>query len=146
MKLDFTSERVLAVMAHPDDAELLCAGTLARARDDGAAIAICAMCNGDKGQSAAQSHANLADLRKSEALSSAPALWYADTLEMAGFEPAFYVDVSAHIKLKQQMLACHRSQLLRGSDPDFSPLAELMLRQSQARGHQANTTAAEAFR
>src|SRR6187431_1990731 len=50
MRLDFSSERVLAVVAHPDDAELLCAGTLARAKNDGAAIAICVLCNGDKGQ------------------------------------------------------------------------------------------------
>src|SRR6476646_5695065 len=49
MKLDFTDERVLAVVAHPDDAELLCAGTLARAKADGAAIAICILCRGDKG-------------------------------------------------------------------------------------------------
>src|SRR5688500_17190120 len=50
MKLNFSGDRVLAVVAHPDDAELLCAGTLARARDDGAAIAVCVMCRGDKGQ------------------------------------------------------------------------------------------------
>ena len=35
MRLDFTGVRILAVVAHPDDAELLCAGTLARARADG---------------------------------------------------------------------------------------------------------------
>ena len=50
MKLDFRNERVLAVVAHPDDAELLCAGTLARAKADGAAIAIAVLCNGDGGQ------------------------------------------------------------------------------------------------
>ena len=44
MRLDFAGERVMAVVAHPDDAELLCAGTLARARSEGAAIAICVMC------------------------------------------------------------------------------------------------------
>jgi len=49
MKLSFADERVLAVMAHPDDAELLCAGTLARAKADGAAIGIVVMCRGDKG-------------------------------------------------------------------------------------------------
>ena len=37
-------------MAHPDDAELLCAGTLARAKADGAAIGIAVLCRGDKGQ------------------------------------------------------------------------------------------------
>ncbi len=50
VQLSFADERVLAVMAHPDDAELLCAGTLARARADGAAIGLCVLCRGDKGQ------------------------------------------------------------------------------------------------
>lgn len=49
MRISFKNDRVLAVVAHPDDAEMLCAGTLARARDDGAAIGICVMCQGDKG-------------------------------------------------------------------------------------------------
>ncbi len=49
MRLSFANDRLLAVMAHPDDAELLCAGTLARAQADGAAIGILVMCRGDKG-------------------------------------------------------------------------------------------------
>src|SRR5436309_2965458 len=52
MRLDFSADRVLAVVAHPDDAELLCAGTLARAKADGAAVAVCVLCRGDKGQPA----------------------------------------------------------------------------------------------
>ncbi len=50
MKCDFSADRVLAVVAHPDDAELFCAGALARARRDGASIAVCVLCQGDKGQ------------------------------------------------------------------------------------------------
>jgi LmbE family N-acetylglucosaminyl deacetylase len=50
VRLDFRGERVLAVVAHPDDAELLCAGALARAARDGAVIGICVLCQGDKGQ------------------------------------------------------------------------------------------------
>jgi len=50
MKLNFADERLLAVTAHPDDAELLCAGTLFRAKEDGAAIGLCVLCNGDRGQ------------------------------------------------------------------------------------------------
>ncbi len=50
MRIDFSAERVLAVVAHPDDAELLCAGTLARAAADGAEVSICVCCQGDKGQ------------------------------------------------------------------------------------------------
>ncbi|HAH47334.1 PIG-L family deacetylase [Gimesia sp.] len=50
MKLNFEQERILAVVAHPDDAELLCAGTLTRAQQAGAVIGICVLCQGDKGQ------------------------------------------------------------------------------------------------
>jgi LmbE family N-acetylglucosaminyl deacetylase len=232
LKLTFNNERVLAVMAHPDDAELLCAGTLARARDDGAAVAVCVMCQGDKGVAAAaageqqQGGDDLGQLRKREAADAAaligatlywfeardgelfdthearrklveiyrqfrptlvithcpedyhpdhratgvvaeaatwfaashghvtdsrpidasPGLWRADALNMAGFTPEFYVDVTPHIELKRKMLACHRSQLARGSDSDFSPLAELMERQCRARGEQSGVGMAEAFR
>lgn len=225
MKLDFTGERVLAVVAHPDDAELLCAGTLARARDDGAAVAICVLCRGDKGQPR-RPVANLAALRRREAaaaarclgaelffgeysdstladgvpqrrrlteiyrrfrptlvlahapedyhpdhraasalaeaaswfcasrgqktktaaMETAPALWLMDTLTMAGFTPGFFVDVTGYEELKERMLGCHRSQLVRGKDTDFSPLADLMRQQLRARGSQAGVAAAEAFR
>ena len=244
MRLDFTGERVLAVMAHPDDAELLCAGTLARARAGGAeAIGVCVMCDGRKGVSSAaaaaasspassasstsSSSATLAGTRRSEASESAkllgaellwfgapdgelfddvshrqrlveiyrafrptlvithsdadyhpdhraasalaeaatwfaasrghvtagvdpleapPSLWWADAINMSGFEPGFYVDVSAYAGQKRKMLECHRSQLQRGTDVDFAPLTDLITRQSQARGAQSGVTAAEAFR
>jgi N-acetylglucosamine malate deacetylase 1 len=225
MKLDFSNERVLAVVAHPDDAELLCAGTLARARTEGAAVGVCVMCRGDKGQPN-KPVARLAAVRRKEMASSArllgaqlflggfsdstledgaaqrraltdiyrrfrptlvlahapedyhpdhraasalaeaaswfcasrgqktsrpaldrpPQLWWMDTLSMSGFTPGFYVDVSAHVKLKAEMLACHKSQLRRGADSDFSPLDELMRLEAQARGGQAGVSGAEAFR
>jgi len=225
MKLDFANERILAIVAHPDDAELLCAGTLARAKADGAAIGICVLCQGDKGQPSKPIR-HLAALRrkemavatkllgaellaggfldgelfdtresrlrvvelvrqfrptlllahapedyhtdhraasalaeaaswfaasrghktKSKPLPAAPALWFMDTVNMQGFTPGFYVDVSAHLELKQRMLACHCSQLLRGNDGDFSPLQELLHRQSLTRGAQSGVAAAEVFR
>lgn len=225
MKLDFTSERVLAVVAHPDDAELLCAGTLARAKADGAEIGICVMCNGDKGQPSKpiknlvqlrrKEMANAADLlgakvftggfpdatlhdspdqrakltelfrlfrptlvlahspedyhadhqataalaevaswscasrghkSKSVPMEHAPALWWMDAINMSGFLPEFLIDVSDYVELKHQMLECHKSQLARGKDCDFSPLTELMRLQYQARGMQSGVFAAEAFR
>lgn len=225
MKLVFAHERLLAVVAHPDDAELLCAGTLARAKADGAAIGICVLCNGDKGQpvkpiknlkavrrremknaagllGAELFFGNCSDATLSEdllwrarliemyrrfkptlvlahspedyhvdhraasalaeaaswhcasrghksklpALDAPPALWWMDTINMSGFAPEFYVDVSAHVELKQKMLACHKSQLARGKDGDFSPLGELMELQFRARGMQSGVFAAEAFR
>jgi N-acetylglucosamine malate deacetylase 1 len=225
MKLDFSTERVLAVVAHPDDAELLCAGTLARARADGAAIGIAVLCQGDKGQPEKPIR-NLAAVRRREVsaaaqllgadlfyadvpdgmladdhatrmkvtellrrfrpslvlahapgdyhpdhraasalaeaatwfcasagrktrsrpLTSAPELWWMDTISMNGFEPGFYVDITAFLPLKEQMLACHRSQLARGEDTDFSPLRDLMRLQCHARGAESQVKAAEAFR
>lgn len=227
MKLTFNDERVLAVMAHPDDAELLCAGTLARARADGAAVAVCVMCRGDKGVGAdGVSGADLAATRRREAAEAAkvlgatlywfeaadgelfdsmenrrklveiyrqfrptlvithcpddyhpdhraayavseaatwfaasrghvtesrpveapPGLWLADALNMTAFVPEFYVDVTEHVEAKRKMLACHKSQLARGTDSDFAPLAELMERQGRARGEQSGVAMAEAFR
>jgi LmbE family N-acetylglucosaminyl deacetylase len=225
MRLDFSNERVLAVVAHPDDAECLCAGTLARAKADGAVIGICVLCQGDKGQPS-KPIANLAAVRRREmaaagrllgaelfrgefgdgalvddpaqrkklieiyrrfeptlvlahaaedyhadhraasslaeaaswfctsvghktrspAMKTQPALWWMDTANMSGFLPEFYVDVSEYVELKRQMLACHKSQLTRGAEGDFSPLEELMLRQCKTRGAQAGVDAAEAFR
>jgi N-acetylglucosamine malate deacetylase 1 len=225
MRLNFADERVLAVVAHPDDAELLCAGTLARARKNGAAIAVCVLCQGDKGQPATPI-SNLTDVRRDEAAAAAkllgaqlftgdfpdgeladttasrrkliaiyreycptlilahapedyhpdhraagalaeavswfcasggympelpkvesqPELWFMDTINMSGFEPSFYVNVTEYAELKQQMLRCHKSQLARWEDRDFSPLEEVMRLQYSARGAQAGVAAAEAFR
>ncbi len=83
---------------------------------------------------------------RAPALDCQPALWWMDTMNMTGFEPGFFVDVSDQIELKRRMLACHRSQLRRAGDGDFSPLEEQMVRQAQARGAQAGVAAAEAFR
>ena len=225
MKLTFSQERVLAVVAHPDDAELLCAGTLARAKADGATVGTCVLCQCDKGQPSRPIQ-NLAAVRRKEMAAAAkllgaelflgefpdgalvdgepqrlkvveqfrrfrptlvlahapedyhpdhraastlaeaaswscasrgvktksafmdapPALWWMDTIAMSSFSPEFFVDISAHYSLKEQMLACHKSQLARGSDGDFSPLSELVRIQYRARGQQSNVFAAEAFR
>jgi len=225
MKLSFKHDRVLAVVAHPDDAELLCAGTLARAKADGAAIGTCVLCQGDKGQPSppvrglarvrrkemrtvadvlgaelilgghpdgelAEDRAQRAKLveifrrfkptlvlahapedyhpdhcaasglaeaaswfcasrghkTKSPAVKSPPALWWMDTMNMSGFAPGFFVDVTEFVGLKMQLLACHASQLSRGKDADFFSLAELLRLQMRTRGMQAGVAAAEAFR
>lgn len=225
MRLNFANERVLAVVAHPDDAELLCAGTLARARQDGATIGVCVLCQGNRGQPPVPI-ANLTEVRKAEAAAAAqllgaellvaefpdgeladgtqqrgkllslyrqfrptlilahspadyhpdhraaaalaeatswfaasagyktdepslptqPELWWMDTINMSGFEPGFFVDISPFAQLKHQMLHCHKSQLSRFGQRDFSPLEDLMKIQYTARGAQAGVTAAEAFR
>jgi N-acetylglucosamine malate deacetylase 1 len=225
MKLSFANELILAVVAHPDDAELLCAGTLARAKAEGAGIGVCVLCRGDKGQPT-KPIPNLAVVRRREMtaaarflgselfragvpdatlfdtnplrqkltaifrrfrptlvlahdpedyhpdhraaaalaeaaswfcasrgykagrkpLAVAPAVWWMDTLNMTAFDPGFFVDISPYLDLKERMLACHRSQLARRRDKDFSGLIDLMRQQAHARGAQAGVAAAEAFR
>ena len=80
----------------------------------------------------------------SSALHHPPALWHMDTIEMIDFEPGFYVEVGDSMRLKLQMLSCHKSQVARGDD--FPPLASVLQRQAGARGAQANVEFAEAFR
>lgn len=42
-------KRVLLIQAHPDDAEFMCAGTVARWAQEGAEIVYCSLTSGDKG-------------------------------------------------------------------------------------------------
>jgi LmbE family N-acetylglucosaminyl deacetylase len=69
-----------------------------------------------------------------------------DCVNRSGFEPEFYIDVSPFVELKERMLACHASQLLRGGDRDFARLLDLMRSQVAARGAESGVAAAEAFR
>jgi LmbE family N-acetylglucosaminyl deacetylase len=62
--------RVLAVGAHPDDIEILCAGTLARCRARGDDVVICVATNGEMGSMRIQPP-ELAAIRESEARESA---------------------------------------------------------------------------
>ncbi len=63
-------ERVLSVMAHPDDAEIFCAGTLARLQEIGFDIHIATMTPGDCG-SKHQSPSDIARVRLEEARTAA---------------------------------------------------------------------------
>ncbi len=225
MRLDFSEQRILAAVAHPDDCELLCAGTLARARDEGATLGIFVFCQGEKGQPI-EPVENLAAVRQEEMRRAAellgaelifahvpdseltddmatrtvlveslrrfrptlvlghferdyhadhraasrlvdvgswlsashglstdpppleypPEVWWMDTVAGHQFEPDFYIDVTPYDDLKKQMLSCHKSQLQRGKDSNFSPLQTLMEKQQAFRGAQSGVAAAEAFR
>src|SRR5512142_1633173 len=65
--------RVLAVGAHPDDVEILCAGTLARCRARGDQIVVCIATNGNMG-SMSTGPAELGKVREAEARESAAML------------------------------------------------------------------------
>lgn len=62
--------RILAVGAHPDDLELLCAGTLAKYSKQGHTVIMAYMCNGNKGHFTIPPE-ELASIRAEEAKKSA---------------------------------------------------------------------------
>lgn len=140
MKLAFSDDRVLAVVAHPDDAELLCAGTLARARDDGAAIGICVLCQGDKGQPAAEI-ADLGAVRQQE-MAAAAALLRAE-LYTAGVSDGTLADTGETRRTLIEIFRQFRPTLIlahAGNDyhPDHraaSQLADAVTWFSASRGH-----------
>lgn len=65
--------RVLAIHAHPDDIEILCAGTLALLKDKGCEIVMATMTAGDKG-SAELDQDEIAEVRRNEAQAAADLL------------------------------------------------------------------------
>ncbi len=74
MNINLPERRVaLTFMAHPDDAEILCAGTLMRLADAGWEIHIATTANGDCG-SATLSREKISELRREEAISAAAML------------------------------------------------------------------------
>jgi LmbE family N-acetylglucosaminyl deacetylase len=68
-----TEQRVLAIHAHPDDVEFLCAGTLARLKDRGWHVTIATMTPGDKG-SAEMGDVEISRVRRAEAQAAAKLL------------------------------------------------------------------------
>ena len=67
-----------------------------------------------------------------------------DTVQMLGFEPGFYIDITPFMELKLSMMRCHKSQLSRGTD--LPPMERSMELKAQTRGLQAGVESAEAFR
>ena len=64
--MNLLNPRVLAIMPHPDDIEILCAGTLLLLRERGCEIHVATMTAGDKG-SASHSPTEISAIRREEA-------------------------------------------------------------------------------
>jgi LmbE family N-acetylglucosaminyl deacetylase len=71
--MDNNKKTVLAIVAHPDDAEFLCAGTLALLKEKGWGIEMATMTGGDCG-SMKYSREKISEIRKREAASAAEIL------------------------------------------------------------------------
>ena len=217
--------RILAIGAHPDDLEILCAGTLARYAQEGHEVVMCVATDGTAGHMVIKPP-ELAQIREREARAAAevikaefiwlgfpdelifndretrlafvdairlarpdviishapddyhpdhrvvnslvfdtsfiaslpnietnqpphpavPPIYYMDTLAGKGFHPTEYVDISATIETKRQMLACHESQLKWLKDHDNIDVMEFMEITARTRGFQCNQPYAEGFR
>jgi LmbE family N-acetylglucosaminyl deacetylase len=77
---------VLAIFAHPDDAEMMCAGTLSLLKKQGWEIHVATMAPGDKG-TASLSREEISTIRKAEATRSAELL--GGTYHCLEFEDAY---------------------------------------------------------
>lgn len=146
MRLDFRQNRVLAVVAHPDDAELLCAGTLARAKADGAAIGLAVLCQGDKGQPAA-GIPRLATVRRRE-LAAAARLLGAELFRGRIPDGSLADDRPTRLLLSEIYRRFRPSLVLAHSPEDYHPdhraagaLAEAASWFCAARGHKTTSAA-----
>ncbi|MBE6929865.1 MAG: PIG-L family deacetylase [Clostridia bacterium] len=218
--------RILAVMSHPDDMEICCAGTLIKYKKAGHDVISCHVANGNMGHFVIPPD-ELRLIRKREAQASGalagievisadfddltlnasdekqlrelirivryaapdvlithgpddyasdhvevsklvfnasfaatcphylpelgpavglPATYYADNDQGINFIPTEYVDITEEMELKDQMLACHQSQLVWLQEHDgVDALAEQRLRAAYW-GRQCGVGYAEAFR
>ncbi|MFJ8745141.1 PIG-L deacetylase family protein [Embleya sp. NPDC127516] len=123
--------RILALGAHPDDVELLCAGTLARYRAQGAHVTIAILTNGAPGAptepratpsipSASPSPSPIARVRAHEAREAASVLG-ADSI-MLGLPDGFLYDTPAARLLVVDVLRRTRPDVLFAHHPeDYHP-------------------------
>ena len=73
-------------------------------------------------------------------------IYYMDTLAGVNFVPTEFVDITAEIDLKIEMLECHKSQLEWMREHDHIDFADMVRTCSRYRGYQCGAEYAEGFR
>lgn len=119
MHLNLADERILAVVAHPDDAELLCAGTLARAVSQQSPVAICVLCQGDKGQPDPPIE-QLGDVRSVEMKSAAEVLG-AELFEVGIGDGELCDDRDTRLQLVEILRRFRPTLVLAHAETDYHP-------------------------
>ncbi|MBQ7897683.1 MAG: PIG-L family deacetylase [Clostridia bacterium] len=101
--------RVLAITAHPDDMEFMCAGTLLKCKARGDEVFVCTINNGNMGHMVIMPD-ELRDIRRAEAQKSC---------DMAGFTylPADIGDLCSYYQSKEQKDIL--VDIIRQADPDL---------------------------
>jgi LmbE family N-acetylglucosaminyl deacetylase len=103
--------RILAVFAHPDDAEFFCGGTLARWAAEGAEIVLVVATSGDKGSSDPEmTHQKLAALREVEQRNAA-AVWGAKDVIYLRYPDG---ELQPTLELRRDI-----TRLIRAKQPDI---------------------------
>ena len=72
-------------------------------------------------------------------------IFYSDTSRSTNFVPTEYVDITEEMALKEQMLACHESQLIWLKEHDNVDIIDIQRTRAQLRGNQCNALYAEGF-
>jgi len=106
---------VLAIFAHPDDAEFMCAGTLSLLKKKGYQIHIATMTSGDKG-TAELSREEISLIRRNEAESSASLL--GATYYCLGFEDIYILYDRESINLTTSLIRKISPDIVLTASPD----------------------------
>lgn len=112
--------RVMVVVAHPDDAEFSCAGSVAKFAREGKHVVFVLCTSGDKGTARRDiSSPELAALRESEQLEASRRLGVADTVFLRLGDGELVPDINFREKIVRQ-IRTHRPDVLITHDP-FRP-------------------------
>lgn len=115
-------ERVMVVVAHPDDAEFSCAGSVAKFTSEGKHVVFVLCTSGDKGTARRDiSSPELAALREGEQLEASKRLGVAETVFLRLGDGELAPDINFREKIVRQ-IRTHRPDVLITHDP-FRPYA-----------------------
>ncbi len=113
--------RVLAVGAHPDDVEILCAGTLARYRQAGHSVAVAHLCTGDCGHYTIPP-VELVPMRRAEAQAAADMLGAELlTVEGAGDGDLVADDLPRRRRVAEMIRLARPDVILTHNPDDYMP-------------------------
>lgn len=122
MEVDDSYERVMVVVAHPDDAEFSSAGTIARFSEAGFHVVVVVCTSGDKGTARRDiSSPELAALREGEQLEASRRLGVAVTEFLRGGDGELEPNLELREKIVR-MIRKHRPDIVITHDP-FRPYA-----------------------
>ncbi len=111
--------RVLAVGAHPDDLEILCAGTLARFAREGHEVVMCHALNGNLGHTEIPRD-ELKEIRREEAKNSAAVIG-AESITLDIDDLDIYVDREAKYRMIEAFRRAKPDVMLIPAPTDYMP-------------------------